>query len=84
LKDFLINEAKYIPCQKCGICCKAGSCPKGKEGPNGVCKYLTNRNTCSLLEKGKVKPEDIGIGRGCVIRGNKKIFQEYKDMYGEK
>lgn len=38
-----------FPCSKCGACCrKIGLLAPELEGPNGVCKYLSEDNLCTI------------------------------------
>jgi len=59
-------------CVRCGLCCFQGPCNHGDEkGEFGCSKLIINEDkttSCELLIKGKVKPEDIGIKRGCILQ----------------
>lgn len=59
-------------CKRCGVCCGSGPCAFGEEDEYGICIYLRYNDqglaSCQLLSDGKVRPEDISIGKGCVMR----------------
>lgn len=68
-------------CIRCGVCCSSGPCKYGKEGERGKCIYLFYRRKmacCLLLEKEKIKGNQIGIGEGCVLRVDQEIYEYYK------
>ena len=63
-----------IKCVRCGACCLTKPCPFGNQEIDAIiCTHLRyNKNTdkfaCQLLIDKIVKPHEIGIGRGCVLR----------------
>lgn len=71
-----------ITCTRCGICCKAGTCPFGTENKTtGICKYLIKEKSgiysCKIANKIK---NEVGIGKGCILK-RKKVYKLYLEHY---
>jgi len=64
-----------------------GPCSYGIENDFGICQFLLihedGTTSCKLLIEGKVKPEDIGIGKGCILRSSPEIYNYYKNRFEE-
>jgi len=63
-----------------------GVCSSGEELEDGACKYLVFDNTvacCQLFIEGRVTKEDIGIGKGCILRRDPSVFDYYKAKFTE-
>ena len=83
LKDIL----RPPKCDRCGLCCKVGPCPQGKESPNGKCIHLKKNGkiySCGLFEKGKLDTEEVGLGRGCRLKLSPSAYELYKKEYGDR
>jgi hypothetical protein len=76
-----MSELKKPECIRCGACCATDPCKFGKRGENNSCTYLFFRKKiacCLLIEQDKIKQSELGIGRGCPVRGNKKNYENCK------
>lgn|SRR5208337_5665842 len=77
----------HVPCRRCALCCKAGTCIAGKADKNGRCIFLkklkNKRYSCELYAHKKINGSTIGIGNGCVIRAlPHELSKFYEDRYG--
>lgn len=72
-----------LECIRCGVCCFCFPCKIGREDETGKCVHLRPTKIpdvyeCKLLAKKKIKPEEISIGKGCILRKRKSdIITEY-------
>lgn len=77
------TKKDVIPCVRCGVCCSSGVCSHGVEDLRGLCEYLilsADNTSCGLLLENKINPNDIGISKGCILRGIPHVFHYYEDQ----
>ena len=77
--DIKLMDTSDKKCTRCGACCVVSKCKESIDGNMGICKYLIynqDRTTsCELLMRGNIKPQEIFIGLGCVMKFDPKQYQ---------
>lgn len=80
------EDMKRMECIRCGLCCILGPCSRGEDIIDRAepgCRYLVKDNNgnfaCFLLMTKRIKPSEIHIGRGCMIRQHA-IYQNLKKV----
>jgi hypothetical protein len=87
LSEVLFKSLTPPKCERCGLCCKIGPCPQGKESKTGKCIELKKKGkiySCGLLEKGKLDQQKAAIGRGCPLKLSPKAYELYNKEYGRR
>ena len=62
-------------------------CSEGKEGKDGICKYLVKCKDaimgCKLILKGKI-PSRVGFQKGCHLRTDETLWCKIEELYKPK
>ena len=83
-----------ISCIRCGVCCSSGICSYGIEDHRGLCTFLfvdsyttihgTCHTSCKLIVDKKVDLDDVGLGKGCVLRKVPMVYTYYLEQMRNK
>ena len=87
LSAIIDNASNKRPCIRCGVCCSSGVCSYGLEDYRGLCAFLfidrygvICHTSCKLVLDKKVDIENIGIGKGCVLRQVPFAYEYYLEQ----